>query len=140
MTDQPTTEPFVLTVDQALADLREIVAADPDFVWTKRYGAESCAYFLGDQPACLVGKVIAKHGATSSTFTDGPDTNPGSNTAVFNANYVLAALPFDVEPDAVDLLTRVQNRQDSGYSWALALEDGERLVRTLTDPTRTKEA
>lgn len=103
-----------LTYDQALADLTEIVDADPDYCYLDHF--EECLYFESGGPACIVGRVLARHGVTSSDVGDlnserlAPLRRRLENAGVLSMN-----------DDAFVLLRRAQAVQDYGRPWGEAL-------------------
>jgi hypothetical protein len=102
-----------LSYDEALELLyRAIAEKGPDYVYEKTStGLGSCAYFIDNQPSCIVGHVLAYKGVK-------PEDLPGrSNTAQ------IGALAVGEDSRTNYLLDMAQVYQDRGVPWGQAVEN-----------------
>lgn len=118
------------TYDETLATLREVVAeAGEDFVYQQQYG-EACYYSVNGEPACIVGRVLAKWGVDLTRMDSSAVVDDGNLSGLF-ANGLLIRLRtegvLDVGQDGVKLLKLAQARQDGECTW------GESLSRAQND-------
>lgn len=127
----------VITYEQVLADLREIVdEKGADYVYNFREPSQ-CVYFdpSDGTPSCIVGHWLARHNVSLWDEGDGwyTEINLGTNaTSLLDRDYNY--VPVDVDADGALLLEYVQSYQDGGIPWGMALsmavsrlEDGESL-------------
>lgn len=118
------TEP--LTVETALALLREVVAERPAHVYVRAITGDPikgsyCVYELDGKPSCLVGQVLHRHGVPLARLRE--------FDKVISPAY---ELPSDlIDEGAGRVLQAAQSAQDSGQSWAEALSAAEHRARIL---------
>lgn len=111
--------PDLLTGAPALALLREVVGERPDHVYVNTVGGDedmACRYVHGDEPGCLIGTVLYRHGIPLADL----HLHEGSSV------HSLPSVWLDV--DANELLQAAQNLQDRGTTWAEALAAAEDVV------------
>lgn len=113
------------TYDETLATLREVVAeAGEDFVYQDHYG-DMCYYSVDGEPACLVGRVLAKWGV-DLTPMDSASTGMSTLVGLF-AGALLDELRvmgvLEVDDPSVSLLWEAQTGQDNGETWGNALSE-----------------
>lgn len=123
------------TYDETLATLREVVAeAGEDFVYQDHYG-ESCYYSIDGEPACFVGRVLAKWGV-DLTPMDSEYTGAGAMIGLF-AGALLDHLRLmgvlEVDDLGVSLLWEVQTGQDNGEAWGKALSEALAYIAKTHD-------
>lgn len=112
------------TYDETLATLREVVAeAGEDFVYQQKYG-ETCYYSVMGEPACIVGRVLAKWGVDLTRMDSSVEAIEGNLAGLF-ANGLLIRLRTEgvlgVEEDGVKLLKLAQASQDGEFTWGESL-------------------
>lgn len=108
----------MITYDTAVAEVRETIAdKGEDYVYSPVRGASSsegtmCAYFYEGKPSCLIGQWMNRyHGVTDAGVFEGDE-----------ARTVVPAILLNVEHKAADFLQELQEEQDRGLPWGLALE------------------
>lgn len=119
-----------LTVDRTLQLLREAVAEKgPDFVYKDLSGTPAdsfaeCRYVHGDEPGCLVGNVLFRHGIPLVRMQDFEGEGAGR---------VVRELVDTYESPAPSVLVAAQETQDSGGTWGEALDNAERAARQYAE-------
>ena len=113
------------TYDETLATLCEVVAeAGEDFVYQDHYG-EACYYSVKGEPACIVGRVLAKWGV-DLTPMDSEYTGAGAMIGLY-AGALLGHLRLmgvlEVDDLSASLLREVQIGQDTEETWGDALSE-----------------
>jgi hypothetical protein len=108
-----------LTLEQVVADLRQIAHDQPDHV-CPYLGSETdrtmtCAYFAEGQPSCIVGHILARHGITQDDL--GP-LNHGADVSDLVMNEII-----DIDLWTEDLLLVAQQEQDAGSPWGRAVQE-----------------
>lgn len=126
--------PIELTAEQASAELEQIMMSMPD-KQDHRYeppgtvsrgsGNSGCAYFHGDKPGCFIGHLLALHGVKRADLISTPDApltmsdvNMGAGPLTLASSGILRELD-DV---ALEFLGAVQEHQDEGDTWGVALQ------------------
>jgi hypothetical protein len=99
-----------------LEDTKKLIEAQiakkgEDYVYPKPN--DMCYYFIGGQPSCVVGYVLADVGITISE-RDNDNTTKACLVNVIGDNF---------DRDSVELLNLVQWRQDMGRPWGDAYQD-----------------
>lgn len=107
-----------LTLDYTKELLRQAVAdRGEDFVYEKPEGAEQCMYVHEDGPGCIVGYVLHAAGVPLEALNEHENTYASKMV-----RYLLDEEIIDSADEwAMDLLNTVQDRQDNGVSWGLAV-------------------
>lgn len=110
----------MITLDVARERVKATIAGREDYVYPRSRAAGGdgkCVYFEADgTPSCLIGQAFADELRKAD-----PDFD-------YNTEGV-AALPdglFDLP--AVHYLSRVQDKQDTGWTWGNAVQDAEYVV------------
>lgn len=123
------------TYDETLATLREVVAeAGEDFVYQRRYGND-CLYSVNGEPACIVGRVLAKWGVDLTRMDSEYDGEEGSTMKGVFAPSLLVQLEREGELEVDDksraLLREAQSRQDAECSWGESLRCATRYAERI---------
>lgn len=85
----------------------------------------NCIYFDGDQPCCIVGLALSRHGVSGLPFHEDEDLNAATNVKeLFTYHADELGLELD-DPDSLTTLQNVQYNQDHHYNW------GEAVSRAL---------
>jgi hypothetical protein len=113
-----------LTYDRAVELAREIVAEfGEDYVYPEdhkkhEYGDDDnqggnmlCVYVHNDQPSCIVGQILHKHGVSIEELKE--HEFRGASTASWATT--------EAEEKARFFLSEVQSQQDRGYPWGSSL-------------------
>ena len=111
---------ITLTEEQIENSLREVASAQPDFVYERPEDSTSCLYFHGEEPGCIVGQVLAKHGVTAEMMQD----TTKKSAYAHNTRWVGDLLKEDVivtTNRGARMLRAVQASQDSGVPWRTAV-------------------
>lgn len=114
-----------LTYDEARELLRRAVAEKGAYHVYKPE-QDTCQYFDGDTPSCIVGLVLAYKGVRRI-----PD-DPGHSGLIGNyLTFQTLANSLDLPLDGrtIALLDRAQSNQDSGMRWGDAVIQAEQLTR-----------
>ena len=122
-----------ITVDEAIALLREAVIGREDYVYmhpdeTPDVTDVGCAYTHGDQPGCLIGVALHIAGV------------PIEVLAALNHNHIssmdvlddLLEAGFALDNHAVHVFMCAQLAQDDREPWKVALHRAEDVYKTLT--------
>ena len=91
--------------------LGEIVDGHEDYV------DHTTAYFVDEQPECIIGHVMAAYGYDEDWFR----VRDGSFTMPFRRLVAEFGLPFSRKAEAI--LTAAQEAQDAGESWGRAYQE-----------------
>lgn len=76
-----------------------------------------CLYFHNGAPSCIVGHVMDFMGYDSETFLEG-----------LSAKHAISRLGIEADAHTLALLEVIQEQQDCGVAWGLALEEAQRRV------------
>lgn len=113
------------TYDECVTLLRECVAErGEDYIYknprnsVEDYTGPACLYKHGNEPGCIIGLMLVKHGMPLERFDD-QDTM-GSVAAIWKALYGHPLAPGPMK----QLLVTVQVEQDSFETWGNALRTG----------------
>jgi hypothetical protein len=112
---------LTLRLDEVVYDLLDIIEEKGgDYTYTQ-FCAGICQYFHDEEPGCIVGHLLAKHGITQA-FLESKD---GPNVFELNASDVTELVDRDVL--GVDNKTRaflfnLQSKQDKGVTWGEAMK------------------
>jgi hypothetical protein len=111
------TDVRVVNADEAYRLLVEVVEGNENFVYTPpvqdaSFG-DTCVYFVGDQPSCGVGHVLAKLGVT--------EVHPAENSMGFS-KFPAREYGLRFTDEARGLLDRFQYFQDDKQPWGSALQ------------------
>lgn len=115
--------PEYLTYDRALELLREVVAEyGEDHIYDPPPGEDGCFYVHGDGPGCIVAHVLVRAGVPLDELVAVELSTP---TADEHAPFGTGALWAQWgDWDALRLLGLVQEEQDAGRTWGVALANG----------------
>jgi hypothetical protein len=105
-----------LTYDRALELLREVIfEKGEDFVYEAVGPDEECLYVHDGRPACIVGHVLVRAGVSLAELVEVETCTP------MDTHRGPAFLTW-ADEHARRLLTRVQDGQDNGKPWGVALD------------------
>lgn len=106
-----------LTAERSLELLEEVVTeAGEDYVYSFNYGYQgTCVYVSDGKPACLVGRVLAKHGVPVQELAAWDNLANIGASAIDQVN-----APF-ITDEALKILLTAQLTQDDGATWGQAL-------------------
>lgn len=108
--------PITLTYDQAKAELEAIVAEKgADYIYERPVDSQSCVYFHAGEPSCIIGHLLARHDVRV------PEDQRVNRTSVGELAEQYGVLEPADEAARV-LLREVQEYQDNGDTWGIALE------------------
>ena len=134
---KPCAFPAVAAVSpSALAvKVREIVARDPHFVYktppvAEPFTSEYCRYAYKGEPSCLIGRGLYELGVPIEEL-DALDEGSHGEATIYSAAYAIAIGRHhdEVLRDLnVRWLDRMQNDQDNGVPYGLALHSADRLA------------
>lgn len=114
MTD---TQPLAgLTYDEVLAELQEIVSANPGYVYPANARVFPRYFSRHGQPSCLVGHWLHRHGITPDRVVEHRLAGPTVKDLGLTDRH------------AIYLLDAAQARQDAGYPWDRALQAAQGLA------------
>ena len=107
-----------------IAEVRRVAAERPDYVYPSQYG---CSY-LNDcgGPSCLVGHALWNR----NLIRDGWEGDSWGDSSIHN---VIIQEGWQLEIGEIDWLSRVQDAQDSGYSWGHAIARADKGLRFEVD-------
>lgn len=114
----------MITYDQTVNEVREIIARKgEDYIYERVPGVSDsegtqCAYFYNYKPSCLIGHWLSKHGVDSAGLFEGDE-----------ARTVVPALGVEADLKAINFLQALQEEQDFGHPWGLALEKAIALTK-----------
>lgn len=118
---------ITLTDEQVLADLAAVIAGREDYVYTEENGP-NCAYFDGNQPSCIVGHVLARHGVTLADIQDDVADHNGDTV------HTLAADGLLICSQAAEVaLSMAQMMQDTGHTWGEAFAAAEETMLEMAE-------
>lgn len=124
----------IIESTEALEMLRTVVKGREDFIypldWKRKFSrSESCVYFTGDVPRCIVGNALHKWGFGVK--------EEGERAGALNG-FVDGDVKFTNR--ALDILETAQHRQDCGHTWGDALDAAEKRALTSAMPEVVNEA
>ena len=124
------------TSEDALADIRAVVANDPDRIYDS--GDHFCYYVQNATPSCLIGHVLARRGVPIEAMAEfDPDSD--SDTAA-GASEAVSWLLDDVSTEALDILDFAQEHQDRRMAWGDVLQLTEAFAQPHEDDFEWDEA
>lgn len=111
-----------LTLEEAKVMVAEILSGAPDTRFDPISFGDACVYFNPDDgsPSCVVGHVFARIGITRASLDAFP-RGPLPNTTVLNG--IEHVWEGKISKEAAGWLRRVQERQDSGFTWGEIYEE-----------------
>lgn len=116
---------------KALDLLHEVADGREDFVYdTEGKGGAGCSNFKNGEPSCIVGHVLAKMGLT---FDLAKELKIDGSRGILSAAGVLnreSGFGWNIDPEAIKVLSRAQALQDNGNSWGDAVLGAEVLFAT----------
>lgn len=125
-----------LTIQEVLPLLDAAVEdRGADWVYPTEAALNGCHYFATDQdvedgafteegaPACIVGWVLDRLGVTVTDIV----TDIGDYNETTGVDTLAAIIPMDV--DTVEVLQHVQNQQDNGTPWGIAVPEATAHLR-----------
>lgn len=114
----------MITAEQLIEKVRELVTANPEFVYRRPEGQISCLYREHNgTPGCLFGQALTALGVE---LTDVHERR--------TIDVLLPQLGISVTRLQVEWMMSVQNAQDLGQSWAEAIDRADfRRPLTLTN-------
>ncbi|NQE89729.1 hypothetical protein [Nocardia terpenica] len=115
------------TADSVIVKVREIAAGAPDNIYaaTTEDGTPVCAYVLGGEGSCLIGKALVALGVPLAVFEQRTVSGKLFNTRFIDVPEWLALLGWDNGTQA-RWLHCVQAHQDCDVPWGTAIEYADR--------------
>lgn len=119
----------MITAEQAITALREVVAGNEDYVYQPPVGS-MCVYVHDGKPSCLVAQVLSKLGVGIDDLgrLDHKSTDHFDSPVPVTAYRLSDHMP--IEDRASGILGYAQSRQDLGETWGEALAAAERVRAT----------
>jgi hypothetical protein len=115
---------------EALAALREVVEdAGRDHVDVNAGATSGCKYVASAVPECIVGRVLHRMGVEIEVLRQmDADDEPVIETG---GSAILSHHEVSMDHRARTLLATAQSLQDKGKDWGEALDEVERIARSL---------
>jgi hypothetical protein len=129
---------MIATVDREKAmELLEqaVQLKGPDYIdpGSSESSTASCTYFVGEQPSCIVGHVLAKFDLNRTfdneeiqlliePWIDGHAPFEAPDEDYYSGGYLANNRDFTLTSGAVTVLRAAQSAQDSGHTWGTALD------------------
>ena len=104
-------------------EVRSIAEKNPDFVYERPDPNGWCRYVYDGKPSCIVGHALANLGVELE-FLQHLDTAIDGGVGALEALQTYDEFEID-DNQAADLISLVQNLQDSGVPWGQAVEQAE---------------
>lgn len=119
------------TCRDVVAKVREIAAADPDFVYTPPTGTSRCVYVETNPdgslcPSCIIGRALVALGVDLAELH--ASDRAGTTTL---AGVMVVRFATDSDPVALRWLRHVQSSQDDGDRWSVAVRLADEAVPEL---------
>lgn len=124
---------ITLTAQQILDGLTEIAEANPDHKYQKPTEDGLCLYFHGDEPGCIVGQLLAKHGVTGDQMREVDDAQGWMLNERAVGDLIEAGI-IDTDHEGYAMLTVAQKSQDDGNTWGEAVAEAKNVQKIFDRP------
>ena len=112
-------------------EVRSIAEKNPDFVYDRPDPNRGCLYAYDGKPSCIVGHALSNLGVEIE-FLQHLDTAIDGGVGVLEALQTYDEFEID-DDQAADLVSLVQNFQDSGVPWGQAVEAAEEEAAKMAE-------
>lgn len=112
------------TIDDVIAKVRELAAADPEFVYSgDAEGYPVCKYIhKDDQPGCIFGQALLALGVSPDRLREYDDTEDSTITSILCQ---LAGADRIADAQKLAWCGQCQRAQDSNEQWAEAIREAD---------------
>lgn len=106
------------TGEKVIAKVRELVVANPDFIYESPLGEGSCVNVYEGKGSCLIGQALFDLGIIDASI----ETDRVNGSGIYS---VIRKFELDISEPEANWLATVQSCQDCGLAWADAISHAE---------------